>query len=43
MRFVITLLYIDVQEQQELMERMNQEKQILPPTSVARGLFGRRF
>nr|CAH0099482.1 unnamed protein product [Daphnia galeata] len=32
-----------LQEQQELMERMNQEKQILPPTSVARGLFGRRF
>lgn len=31
------------QEQQELMERMNQEKQTLPATSLARGLFGRRF
>lgn len=30
-------------EQQELMERMNQEKQSRPATSVARGLFGRRF
>lgn len=35
--------FVAVQEQQELMERMNQEKQILPATSVARGLFGRRF
>ena len=35
--------FIAVQEQQELMERMNQEKQVLPATSVARGLFGRRF
>ncbi|KAK4009062.1 mitochondrial import inner membrane translocase subunit TIM50-C [Daphnia magna] len=32
-----------LQEQQELMERMNQEKQTLPATSLARGLFGRRF
>ena len=33
-----------IQEQQELMDRLNQEKLTAkPPTSVARSLFGRRF
>ncbi len=39
----LTKLCPSEQEQQELIERMNQEKQNLPATSVARGLFGRRF